>query len=183
MNMNTQTKSYYDELVSPYNDIFKVEYTNTVTEDKAEKRAEEHMKTLINDADKMEEMDLEPIHIRLVSTYKKTMDRKVNRTFLLSQRDADGQLGGMRCIHRFDKHGTLHTYGYRQRLGYKNTIHVWHEEPRPYEQAPTKPLPMKPCKKNESTSTKTTACSIQAKHRATVKCSIRSHTPTNFRGV
>jgi hypothetical protein len=144
MNMNTQTKSYYGELVSPYSDIFKVSCPNVVTEDQAEKRAEEHMKTLINDADKMEEMDFEPLHIRLVSTHNKTMNRKANRTFVVSLRDEDGNFGGKRGIHRFDEHGTLHTHGVRERLGYKNIAYEWYDARMPYKQAPTKPPPMKP---------------------------------------
>ena len=135
--------SFYSNLTSPYEDVLTVPYPYTIQDDESERKAEEHMKTLINDWEKSEEMGVGAIHIRLKS---QATGQAINRTFLIDYRDQEGNLGGNspKCIHHFDEHGNLHTVGTKHRQPREKgrmpvyKYRFW-EEPQPYGTPPAAP--------------------------------------------
>ena len=140
--MQTETTLYIN-LTSPHNDVYAVHYPYSIEDGEAERKAEEHMKTLINDWDKMMEMGVTAVHIRLKN---KATGQATNRTFLVSQRDQEGKFtsGTPKRIHRFNEHGKLLSVGMRtytrrgqgkpSQYGYQ----FW-EEPIPYGKPPAGP--------------------------------------------
>jgi hypothetical protein len=105
----SQKISFYDEL--KYDDLFTVRCTFVVEDD--EKEIEALMKELIDDTARMDSEELTCIRIRLFNTDNGS---KVNRTYVVSQRDPYGDLcGKTKHLHRFDRHDQLHTVGARSK--------------------------------------------------------------------
>jgi hypothetical protein len=106
----SQKISFYDELKC--DDLFTVRCTFVDEDD--EKKIEALMNELIDDTARMNSEELICIRIRLFNTDNGS---KVNRTYVVSQRDPYGDLcGKTKHLHRFDRHGQLHTVGARSKL-------------------------------------------------------------------
>ena len=161
-NTTTTTKmpsepKFYSNLTDPYNDLITVPYPYVITSGEPVRRAEAHMKALINDP-RCDEMNLSAMHVRLKNT---ATGQAENRTFLFSLADDDGdELSRKhRRVHRYDEHGKLYTVGIRTshrmelygnkparedepaRTAFK--FQFW-EVPRPYHSSATQPAPLKP---------------------------------------
>ena len=110
MSATNQKISFYDELKC--DDLITVRCT-FVDED-GEKVIEGLMKDLIDNTERMDSEELTCIRVRL---FNPDNGRKVNRTYVVSQRDPYGDLcGKTKHLHRFDSHGQLHTVGARSKL-------------------------------------------------------------------
>ena len=144
--MSSEPK-FYSNLTDPYNDLITVPYPYVITSGEPVRRAEAHMKALINDHHRCDEMNLSAMHVRLKNT---ATGQAENRTFLFSLADDDGdELSRKpRRVHRYDEHGKLHTVGLRTshqiEIGHSIFKCQFWEVPRPYQSAPTQPAPLKP---------------------------------------
>lgn len=129
-------QTFYSNLTSPYNDVFAVPYPYEIKDDEAQRKAEEHMKALVNDFDKMVDMGLTAVCVRLKNS--KT-GQATNRTFFVSQRDQQGTHTSTtpKRVHRFNEHGKLLSVGvrtYKKRESPKParyTFEFW-EESKPF---------------------------------------------------
>ena len=136
-------QTFYNNLTSPYNDMYAAPYPHPIDDGEAERKAEEYMKQLINDWDKCDEMELHnAVYIRLKN---RATGQATNRTFFVSHRNQEGTLdsGKPRSIHRFNEHGQLQTVGTRTSVRRKDrpshyTYQFW-AEPQPYGKPPPAP--------------------------------------------
>ena len=151
-NTTTTTKmpsepKFYSNLTDPYNDLFTVPYPHIITSGEPMRKAEAHMKALINDHHRCDEMNLSAMHVRLKNV---TTGQAENRTFLFSLADDDGdELSKKpRRMHRYDEHGKLYTVGLRtshqKEIGCTFFKCLFWVSPIPYQSAPSQPAPLKP---------------------------------------
>jgi len=144
--MSSEPK-FYSNLTDPYSDLITVPYPHIITSGEPMRKAEAHMKALINDHHRCDEMNLSAMHVRLKNV---TTGQAENRTFLFSLADDDGdELSKKpRRMHRYDEHGKLYTVGLRtsHRIEIGRTIFkcLFWVSPRPYQPAPSQPAPLKP---------------------------------------
>ena len=155
--MPTATKqiSFYDEL--KYDDLITVRCTFVDEDD--ERAIEALMKELIDDTARMESEELTCIRVRL---FNPDNGRKINRTYVVSQRDPYGDLcGKTKHLHRFDRHGQLHTVGARSKLRRESRYDPtqfrfqMYDHPIPYQHSSVLVVP--PAKRVENIKLSTTA--------------------------
>ena len=144
--MSSEPK-FYSNLTDPYSDLITVPYPHIITSGEPMRKAEAHMKALINDHHRCDEMNLSAMHVRLKNV---TTGQAENRTFLFSLADDDGdELSKKpRRMHRYDEHGKLYTVGlctsHRIEIGRTIFKCLFWVSPRPYQPAPSQPAPLKP---------------------------------------
>ena len=131
-----QTASFYDQ-VTAESLIVKCG-GHEVKDNAAKKAAEGHMKVLINDFDKMIDMQVDAVHLRLVSA----SGHATNSTYLVSHRCQDGTYNRSfpKYLHRFNEHGLLRTVGTRVRGPQGKYTYSFYPESQPYGAAPAPKL-------------------------------------------